>query len=104
MKAIFTIYPDGTVHKTVQKKNPDLRQLQEGVNGFIERVPHFTKIKVDDKVYNRGTCWCNENGLTNDDAFNWLATAMWKQNLEGKGPLWYEPQLYGTIVFVATEK
>ena len=102
MKAIFVITPEGKVTKTVQTGKPGLKFLQTAVGGYIEIVPHFTGFTYEGKRYSRGTAYCNEEGKLKQLDPNIRATAAWLACL-GKGPFRYTPELYGPVVFYATE-
>jgi hypothetical protein len=99
---IITMRVTGEVDKIIQAKGPKLEQLQKAVGGPIEIIPHFSQLAVqqDGKIfaYNRGTCYCNEEGKLPhlDYPVNIPATDMWK------GQYAYTDQwLVGDCVFVA---
>jgi hypothetical protein len=100
--AIITIPITGTVVKVVQVKEPKLEQLQALVGGPIEIIPHFSQlaVKQDGKIsaYNRGTCYCNEEGKLPHFNYpvNMQATEMWKDQYA-----YADQWLVGDCVFVA---
>lgn len=99
---VFIIHPSGNLVKSTQPKNPELKQIQDAVGGYIERVPHFTHFEHEGVKYTRGTAWCNEEGRINGLPYNDRATQAWLECL-GKGPFRYNPVLNGSVMFHAKE-
>lgn len=104
MRAIFIIRPVEPVWQVYYAKNPPtLTALKQLVGGYIEIVPQFTKLTYEGKHYIRGTAYMNEDGRRMQLPLNQTATDWWLRNL-GKGPFWYKPEVFGTLVYYATEK
>lgn len=93
---VVVMSPDGRRVRTTQARRPDLDQLQRAVGGFIETVPHFTRLGE----LRRGVAYCNEYGRLHRLPLNADATTEWRKCL-GSGPFRYEPTLLGSVVFYA---
>jgi len=102
-RMVFAIHPDGNISVKRQQKSPKLAQLQEAVGGYIQEIPHFTRFEHNGVSYTRGVAYCNEHGRRKELPFNEAASKAWKVCL-GNAPLWYEPHILGTVVFVTTAK
>src|SRR5262245_46023845 len=100
---ITTILPDGVYTFQTQAKAPDWHQLRRMINGYIEYVPHFTRLRTEHTgKLTRGQACVDEEGQLKNLPFNSEATRHWLDNL-GPGPFRYEPRLYGPCVFYAKE-
>lgn len=97
--AVIILRPDGTRTETIQAKAPEYDQLKEAVQGYIETVPHLSKLDP----YKRGRAYVNEEGILKNMPFNEQATRVWLENL-GKGPFRYPPRLHGPMIYYAKMK
>ena len=100
---VVILKTDGTRWRATQPKAPDLDQMQKAVGGFIETVPHFTKLTHEGEHLSRGHCFCNEEGKITGLPINEQATKAWLDNL-GKGPFRYPPVLHGDCIYYAKVK
>ena len=99
-KRVFILYADGTATFTDSLKNPTYETLSKAVGGMIETIPYFTKLEYDGITYNRGTAYCNEEGLLLGLPFNANATEAWKKSCpKGNVSLMH---LCGDVIFYAT--
>lgn len=93
---VIIITPDGITANVVMPKAPNYEYIKATVGGFIQQVPHLTKLGT----HKRGQMFVNEEGMIHSLPFNSVATKYWLENL-GDGPFSYEPRLYGTAIYWA---
>ena len=98
MYNVILIRADGSIERSQQTKKPEYEQIKKAVAGFIQIVPHLSKMED----YKRGEAYVNEEGLIHGLPFNQKATEIWLENL-GKGPFSYEPRLFGDMLYIAKE-
>lgn len=79
MKGTMLIYdPTGTEPRRVEfSKAPTLEEIQAGVGGFIEAVPHFDRMRIDGK-WRKVAAYCNEEGKLDELPINKQATMLWE--------------------------
>lgn len=92
-KYLVIVRPDGSVTKTHVDKAPDLEELQQMVEGYIQLIPYFT-------TYGGDTCraYCDEEGKLRDKPYNRTATELWAKAF---GHPIVGDRLVGTIVILA---
>lgn len=81
MEGTALIYrPEQAPELTKFANAPPLAFLQEAVGGYIEHVPLFDTIEIDEKVV---ACrvYCNEEGKLNRLPTNRIATMLWNAAL-----------------------
>ena len=107
MRGILTIIPvgDAAVSSKELTAAPRLEELQSGVGGDIEVVPHFTRYHSDPGYgpYKGEPCvaFCNEEGKLWSLPINFRATALWHaQELQFIG----RDVLVGPVVIVTGEE
>lgn len=100
-------HADGTVNlHGPLREQPNLKWLKEQVNGYIQLIPLFQKIKIGG-IEHECIAYCNEEGKLNLLPFNRTATELWDASIkainrgtlrdnEGK----YHDVLVGSIVVV----
>lgn len=90
---------DGSVEKKLFRHGHrfSLEELQEGVSGYIQVVPHFHLLSYDGHTYERGTAYVNEDGgvLKTPLPPNPRASLMWGAQYSNA---W---TLLGDLVYVA---
>jgi hypothetical protein len=100
MRKLTIITADGTIN-TQTMKRVDLSYLQELVGGDIEQVPHFGK-------YEGRKCraWCNDEGRCIPLPINAVASELWAEQVmkQPKSPVFFGPDIFGTLVIEQTEK
>lgn len=102
MYNVWIMHPDGRVVHTTQPKAPDLKQLQEAVGGYIETIPHWSKIQSGGVWHTRGKGYCNEDGIMKGLRYNKHATTQWRAAVPSGDP--QRMTLLGTVVFYAKAK
>ena len=86
------ITPAGEVTETPLDHVPTLAELQAGVVGDIEIVPHFTRY-----AGSRCVAFCNEEGKLESFPVNAIATRLWREQFKRR----LDDFLVGDIVIVA---
>lgn len=91
------IHPDGSITEHFPKngKKFTYQELSALVGGCIETVPLLQKRGEFSVAY------CDEEGQIKGLDFNHEATRLWLECLKGKGPLRYEPRLFGPVLLKA---
>lgn len=95
-----------TATKQEHVKAPDYPTLKALVGGLIQPVPHLTTFSFEGKP-KRCIAYCNEEGQLKGLPPNPVATGIWKAKLlrdNPRGEFWYDPILYGPVVFVIKVK
>lgn len=102
-KVILTT--DGEVQKELCLKPPALKELQAAVGGYIEQVPGFTKIILDNEELGCAV-FCNEHGKLKGLPPNELATHHWRVSLLKRGvyPEQMNDVLVGDVLVVYGDK
>lgn len=94
---VFLIDPNGQVIYTTQGHAPTYNQCSKAVDGPAETVPHFTKLKWEDKEFTRGTAFANEEGWMRRLDYNTHATKYWRQSCPAGDRSMMN--LCGTVIF-----
>lgn len=92
MRKLTIISPDGNIETKEVKKAP-LPMQQEIVGGYIQMVPGFNRYEGRPCVAR-----CNETGRIDGLPLNKTAGELWLSQIIHKGPFWYEPEVYGTLL------
>lgn len=91
---MYIIRPDGTGSSRELSAAPELEELQEAVEGYIELVPFFTVFRKEECV-----AFCNEQGKLEGLGFNESATELWAEAMKFQGfPL--NDVIMGPIVII----
>lgn len=81
---LLVISVDGTRTVTaITGRSPTLEELQSGVGGYIEVIPFFSTIEMDDGIH---TCiaLCNEEGKIRGLPPNPVAQTLWEATVGRK--------------------
>jgi hypothetical protein len=98
VRKLTIIRPDSTVTVEIVKK-AELAHLQSLVGGLIQCVPHF--VKYDGR---RCQAWCNDEGRLLNLPRNDIASKLWSDQVKPYGDVWYEPEVFGTLVIEQVHK
>lgn len=92
---LTTIWADGTIIHLGLERAPELSDLQDAVNGFIQMVPDFPR-------YNDLPCtaYVDEEGMLKHLPINIEATNLWRRYLLSTGRAFDRSMatLYGPVV------
>ena len=90
---------------TELNKAPTLEFLQQQVEGYVEKVPEFTKyIPPGEDKPRKCTVYCNEDGLMKQLPLNVIPTRLWNSILRNMGrPLRDPCILVGPILITVNE-
>jgi hypothetical protein len=99
---VAIIRANGAIEVSQSAKVPLLSVLQKAVDGYIETIPYFDKLSYNGVNYQRGTAYCNEEGLYKKaDQPNATATKMWREACPNGDPS--RMALFGDVIFYAKE-
>lgn len=99
MRGVLTIIPvSGAVSSKELAAPPALQDLQGGVGGYIELVPHFTRYQGKDCV-----AFCDEDGKRKGLPVNTHASTLWFLQQTDRGVIHHD-WLVGPIVIVTGDK
>ena len=90
----FVIEPSGHIQTHVTKNAPSLDELQDWCGGWVQMVPHFTKLASR----TRGTAWVNEEGILLSLPYNNPATVLWQKQYK------FATSIFGNIAVHFREK
>lgn len=87
MNIIEVIKTDGTIEKIEMEKQPNLKQVQEWVGGYVERINHYPNRYTLEKLKNTEIafeeCYVNEEGLLENLPYNSEASILCGQDIVG---------------------
>ena len=98
---MLVINPDGGISMTTLTEAPKYEQLKNAVDGYIETIPYFTKLKYLNRHYVRGRAYCNEEGKLMGLPRNPRAEEFWRASCPTGDPS--HMTLAGSVVFYAID-
>jgi hypothetical protein len=97
---ILIVRPNGDIEQRELSQPPSGQELHDIVDGYIEVVPSWYNVRIDDTVM-RCVAFCDEDGKNTGKQLNEKATQMWDEALQrhGNALLWRD-HLVGDIAIV----